>query len=70
MRDLKENDIVINKNNGEEYYISKIEKVYDIDTGTSKPTGYVECRPNSLDKGLPDYNRFSLDDLDLIEKRE
>lgn len=65
MRDLKENDIVINKNNGEEYYISKVEKVYDVDSGISKPTGYVECRPNSLDKGLPDYNRFPLDDLEL-----
>lgn len=65
MRDLKENDIVINKNNGEEYYISKVEKVYDVDSGTSKPTGYVECRPTSLDEGLPDYNRFPLDDLEL-----
>lgn len=65
MSNLKENDIVINKNNGEEYYISKVEKVYDVDSGISKPTGYVECRPNSLDKGLPDHNRFHLDDLEL-----
>lgn len=65
MRDLKEGDIVINKNNGEEYYISEIEKVYDVDSGMSKPTGYVECRPNSSDRELPDYNRFSLDDLEL-----
>lgn len=65
MRDLKENDIVINKNNGEEYYISEIEKVYDDDLGISRPTGYVECRPNSLDRGLPDYNRFSLDEIEL-----
>ena len=65
MRNLKEDDIVINQNNGEEYYISKVETVYDIDLGASKPTGYVECRPNSSDKGLPDYNRFSLDDLEL-----
>ena len=65
MRDLKENDIVINKNNCEEYYISKVEKVYDDDLGISRPTGYVECRPNSLDRGLPDYNRFSLDEIEL-----
>jgi hypothetical protein len=65
MNDLKEYDIVINKHNGEEYYISKIETVYDVDSGTSKRTGYIECRPYYLDKGLPDYNRFSIDDIEL-----
>lgn len=65
MNNLKEYDIVINKYNGEEYYISKIETVYDVDTETSKRTGYVECRPNDSDKGLPDYNRFSIDDIEL-----
>lgn len=65
MCNLKENDIVINKNNGEEYYISKIEKVYDVDSKISKSTGYAECRPYCSDKPLPEYNRFLINDLEL-----
>lgn len=65
MSSLKENDIVINKNNGEEYYITKIEEVYDVDSKRSKLTGYAECRPYCSDNTLPDYNRFLIDDLEL-----
>ena len=54
---FKESDVVINTQNGKEYYITQIEKVYDADLKHSVPTGYAECRPNNLDDNLPDYNR-------------
>ena len=45
---FKESDVVINTQNGKEYYITQIEKVYDADLKHSVPTGYAECRPNNL----------------------
>ena len=57
---FKESDVVINTQNGKEYYITQIEKVYDADLKHSVPTGYAECRPNNLDDNLPDYNRFTI----------
>lgn len=64
---IKESDVVINTQNGKEYYITQIEGVHDVDLGHSVPTGYAECRPNNLNDGLPDYNRFSTDDLEPKE---
>lgn len=58
---FKESDVVINTQNGKEYYITRIEKVYDADLKHSVPTGYAECRPNNLDDNLPNYNRFPID---------
>ena len=62
---FKESDVVINTQNGKENYITQIEKVYDADLKHSVPTGYAECRPNNLDDNLPDYNRFTIDILEL-----
>lgn len=64
---FKESDVVINTQNGKEYYITQIEAVYDVDLGHSVPTGYAECRPNNLDDSLPNYNRFPIDNLELKE---
>ena len=58
---FKEYDVVINTQNGKEYYITQIEKVYDVDLGHSVFTGYAECHPNNLDDNLPNYNRFPID---------
>lgn len=42
--------------------------MYDADLKHSVPTGYAECRPNNLDDNLPDYNRFTIDILELKNK--
>lgn len=60
-------DVVINTRNGKEYYVTEIEETYNVDLGKAIPTEHVECRPNNLDDNLPDYNRFSIDELKLKE---
>ncbi|WP_303188168.1 hypothetical protein [Bacteroides finegoldii] len=62
---FKESDVVINTQNGKEYYITQIEKVYDVDLGHSVLTGYAECHPNNLNDNLPNYNRFPIGILEL-----
>lgn len=60
-------DVVINTQNGKEYYVTEVEETYNVDFRKAIPTGYVKCRPNNLDDNLPDYNRFSIDELKLKE---
>ena len=42
---FKESDVVINTQNGKEYYITQIEKVYDADLKHQFLREYAECRP-------------------------
>ncbi|WP_106832239.1 hypothetical protein [Parabacteroides pacaensis] len=62
---FKEGDTVINQNNGKEYYIDKVEKIYNVDLKRSESTGYVSCRSQSLNDNLSEYNRFHVNDLKL-----
>ena len=66
---FKESDVVINTQNGKEYYITQIEKVYDADLKHSVPTGYAECRPNNLDDNLKEIALLRLEypDMSLVE---
>lgn len=62
---FKEGDIVIHLKSNKEYYIDKVEKIYNVDSGRSEVTGYVSCRPEHLDDNLPQYNRFNIDELKM-----
>ena len=66
---FKEYDVVINTQNGKEYYITQIEKVYDVDLGHSVFTGYAECHPNNLDDNLKEIALLRLEypDMSLVE---
>lgn len=66
-RKLTEGDIVRHKRNGNLYYVTRLESIYDVDSMSERLTGKVECRPYDSGDNLPDYNKFNEDDLELQE---